>query len=71
MNLVNGYFTWADVTPRIEAGETVHAAIGGPGSAALCGVDTAGPIILDLTHPEARAHRHTVTCPACLEWLHA
>jgi hypothetical protein len=67
-----GYLDWAEVAERIEAKNTVHASLGGPGTAPICGeLLTRNSMTLDITHPEGGQHKHTVTCQGCLEWLHA
>jgi hypothetical protein len=63
---------------RIAAGETVHAVRDTrTDNRTLC--ETDGPpispdgrgLVLDLADPDAPAYTHTITCPACLAWMHA
>lgn len=63
---------------RIAAGETVHAVRDTrTDNRTLC--ETDGPpispdghgVVLDLADPAAPAYVDTITCPACLAWMHA
>lgn len=73
------YMTWDEALQRITGGEAVHAFPQGPdlehpdhAVPTLCGLDSHKRIVLDLTHPATTPTlRATVTCPGCLEWMHA